>query len=442
MCGNFRLLSFGVNPFQYLSLQQSISESGMRSISTRYVNLFLLILAGEMIFALPFHITRFFRPTFIEALNLTNTQLGDAFAIYGITAMICYFPGGYVADRVPAKNLIITSLVTTALGGLFLSTLPDPFELGLLYGFWGITTILFFWAALIKAAKVWGGELSQGKAFGFLEGGRGLAAALFTTTIFYFFFSGQEISVLDTDSRKSTIQQISIVYAMCLFVIAILFSFFYKPECSTAIMNPSKKSKLKKFNPLLSSKVWFLSIVVLCAYCGYKSLDNIGLFLQEGWGWSEVGAAGFTTIMSYIRPFTAIIAGIAVDYISPLKSIKLLFFLLSISSILLTYFSPSNIILWLLIANVILSFLVVYAIRSIYFSLMAPCNFPQNKIGAVVGIVSVIGFTPDIFFASVTGRILDQNPGLIGHQNYYLALFAIAVLGILSSLKLSKLIKV
>jgi hypothetical protein len=35
----------------------------------------VLIIAGEMIFGLPFHTARFFRPTLLEAFGFTNTQL-------------------------------------------------------------------------------------------------------------------------------------------------------------------------------------------------------------------------------------------------------------------------------------------------------------------------------------------------------------------------------
>jgi MFS family permease len=58
-----------------------------------------LIIAGELIFALPFHINRFFRPSLLEELQITNSMMGIAFTIYGLTALICYFPGGYIADR-------------------------------------------------------------------------------------------------------------------------------------------------------------------------------------------------------------------------------------------------------------------------------------------------------------------------------------------------------
>jgi MFS family permease len=66
---------------------------------SRYLYIVILILAGEMVFGLPFGTARFFRPTMLDVFGFTNTQLGDLFAVYGITAMLSYFPGGAIADH-------------------------------------------------------------------------------------------------------------------------------------------------------------------------------------------------------------------------------------------------------------------------------------------------------------------------------------------------------
>ena len=42
-----------------------------------------LIIAGEAIFSLPFHVTRFFRPTFLEVFEFSNMQFGRAPDPYG-----------------------------------------------------------------------------------------------------------------------------------------------------------------------------------------------------------------------------------------------------------------------------------------------------------------------------------------------------------------------
>ena len=51
------------------------------------ISLFYLILVGELVFALPFHISRFFRPALLEDFNYSNTMLGVAFSVYGFTAL-------------------------------------------------------------------------------------------------------------------------------------------------------------------------------------------------------------------------------------------------------------------------------------------------------------------------------------------------------------------
>ncbi|GAK89178.1 transporter [Nonlabens ulvanivorans] len=48
------------------------------------------------------------------------------------------------------------SLFLTALGGIYMSTYPSYLGLSILYGYWGFTTIFLFWAAMIKATRVWG----------------------------------------------------------------------------------------------------------------------------------------------------------------------------------------------------------------------------------------------------------------------------------------------
>ena len=171
----------------------------------RIIHILILITAGEMIFSLPFHTTRFFRPTMLDAFAFSNTQLGDLFAVYGITAMLSYFPGGVLADRLPARKLMSLSLLATAAGGVYMATYPGGVGMALLYGFWGITSILLFWAALIRATREWGGEYSQGKAFGILEGGRGLVAAafaVFAVSVFSLYLPEDVLLTSDAQRRE------------------------------------------------------------------------------------------------------------------------------------------------------------------------------------------------------------------------------------------------
>ena len=79
------------------------------------------------------------------------------------------------------------ALFSTALGGFVMATFPSFFILQILYAYWGFTTVFLFWGAMIKATRLWGGGKNQGKAFGFLDGGRGIiAAAMGSIGVFIF----------------------------------------------------------------------------------------------------------------------------------------------------------------------------------------------------------------------------------------------------------------
>lgn len=72
----------------------------------RALYMIALVIAGEAVFALPFHVARFFRPTVLEVFQLSATELGAAQGVYGIFALLAYFPGGPLADCFPARELL------------------------------------------------------------------------------------------------------------------------------------------------------------------------------------------------------------------------------------------------------------------------------------------------------------------------------------------------
>ena len=108
----------------------------------RTITLLTLIIAGEAIFFLPFILPRVFRPTMLEFFEISNTELGWWFSIYGIIAMISYLLGGILADRFPARNLMAIALWLTSAGGFVMAFGPSDRAMGILYAFWGFTTIL------------------------------------------------------------------------------------------------------------------------------------------------------------------------------------------------------------------------------------------------------------------------------------------------------------
>ena len=275
----------------------SIDNSTENSKHRSWLVIFSLIFAGEMIFSLPFHVARFFRPIFLDSFNLSNADLGDHFAVYGITAMICYFPGGLIADLFSARRLLTTSLIATALGGLYFAQIPQGTGLYLLFGYWGITTILMFWAGMLKATRDWGGHTAQGKAFGLLDGGRGLVAALMSS-IAVFIYAQQNENI-----------QIVIYFYTIITAIAALIIWLYIPETKvqrTVLEHPFKGI----VQVVSSSRIWIQATIIICAYCAYKGLDNYGIYAVQVLSMDQVQASSFMSIAAYLRPVGAIAAGL------------------------------------------------------------------------------------------------------------------------------------
>ena len=402
-------------------------------MAKNYTALTLIIIAGELIFSLPFHVTRYFKPTFLESFAINNTVLGDAFAFYGLLALISYFPGGYLADKYSAKKLMALALFLTGAGGFFFASFPDPGRLRFLYGFWGITTILFFWGALIKYTSLWGGNESQGKAFGYLEAGRGLVASVsssFALLIFYF------STDLENGVQSSTkaIQNIIFYYSCLTIFIGLLILVFLRENQfkKTKIISSQNKEKLQIY------PVGLISIIIICAYCGFRSIDNAALYLTEVGQLSELEASTFITILGYLRIVAAFAAGFIADKITSAKLVTILFIVSMLTqSVLCGFFLQEFYQLILICSNFVIMFLAIVSLRAVYFSLIEPVGINSNRLGVCIGIISLVGFTPDIFFHSLTGRILDANPGLVGHQNFYLATMILSAIGLLTSLRLS-----
>jgi nitrate/nitrite transporter NarK len=353
--------------------------------------------------------------------------------------MVSYFFGGLIADKISARKLMTASLLLTAFGGVYMSTIPDKLGMMILYGYWGMTTIFLFWAAMLKATREWGGNLTQGRAFGFLDGGRGLLASIISAIAIIIFASFLPIEInLATTSQKLNGFRSIILFYSALTAIAALLVWLFLPEPKTANDNKESSNFGNVIKVLSNRLVWLHAGIIICAYSTYKGLDNTALYAYEVLGMHEVDAAKLFTYGSLTRPIAAILAGFLADRIIASRVILIMFFILIGAYIGFTIFDASASSTIFILVNIFTTFFMVFAIRGVYFALVNEIDTPKYITGTTIGIVSFIGFTPDIFFGSISGRILDASPGIEGHQNYFLFLSVIALIGIITTWYLRK----
>ena len=396
----------------------------------RILYIAVLVVAGEMVFGLPFHTARFFRPTVLQVFGFTNTELGFVQAVYGVTAMLSYFPGGALADRFPARTLMCASLGATALGGLYLATIPPPGAVAAVYGFWGVTTIFLFWGALIRATREWGGDTAQGAAFGILEAGRGIAAALFATLAVAVL-----AGILPADAetateaeRRAGLSAVYLVYSLAALGAGALawFAIPLPPDGAFVRRNPFPNMLVVLKRPI----VWAQAAVIIVAYCTFKATDFYSQYAVVALGMDEVAGARLASYGAYVRPVAAVAAGLIADRFDATRAIGVAFGVLAAAYAVLAVTDPAATALYVIYGNFLVTLFAVFALRGIYFALLQETRTPRHVTGAAVGMISFIGFTPEIFFNWVAGAILDAAPGTAGFAGLFAMLAGIALAGI------------
>lgn len=406
------------------------------SDARRGLSIAALIIAGESVFLLPFVLARVFRPTLLDVFNLTNLELGTAYAVYGLVAMAAYFFGGPLADRFPARILLAIALAATAAGGLVMMAVPSHTTLVWLYAYWGITTIALFWAPLIRATRQWGGETEQGRAFGILDGGRGLLAALMGS-LMVLIFAGLLPAEPETASladQTEALRRVILVLTGITFGAAVLV-LLALPHSDPAQAREKQPLSFKGVARVAAMPaVWLQAAIILCAYAGYKAIDDFSLYAHEVVGLDQVDAAEAGVLSLWIRPFAAVAAGLLADRIGASTMTASSFVLLALGSLILASGLIGQGMVWVFLLTVVCSSMGIFALRGLYFAIMREGKVPLAYTGAAVGLVSVIGYTPDVFMGPLMGHLLDQSPGATGHRHVFWVVTVFALFGLIASL--------
>ena len=403
--------------------------------------MFALIIAGEAIFLLPFILMRVFKPIIREAFVISDAQIGEAQALYGITAVISYFFGGFIADKWEARKLLSISLVLTAIGGFWMTLIPSIFTLKVLYAFWGVSTILLFWASLIKATRQWGNAHNQGLSFGLLDGGRGFFAATIALSgagILTFFFPQKGIEIT-FENKVETLQYIIGTITFIVFLVALLVWWFLPKEKVILDSNKEFQFSFKNaFSLMKEKKVIFHSLIIFCAYCSYKLTGVYGTYAKDVWNYSLEEATYFAVFIQYLRPIAAILIGWIADKFVPSKLIVPSFSILIIASIVLGFGNSNNNIVFISFTTFVFMAFGTYSLRGLYFAIIEETKTPIQLTGTLVGIISVVGFTPDIFMSLFNGYMLGENPTIIEYQNLFTTFTIIPIVGLLAALGFRK----
>lgn len=414
------------------------AQAGQGGTFYRYGQLALLVLAAGAIYPV-LYLRQVYQSSMIVALSIDNEQLGMLYSILGAAFVISYLPSGWLADRLPPRWLISVSLLGTGGLAMWYATLPGFHVLLWIFCGFGITTGLTFWAALLKRVKMLASKQEQGRFFGVLDGGRGLVEALLATIAISLF-------AYITQQRGQTLaegfQQVIHLYAYTCLVIGVALALLRDPRQREETLQAvaARKGPLLTDLKLLAAlpELWLITAIVFCGYHFFWATYSFSAYLEQGGlGLSATMAGVITTVKLWMRPVGGIGGGWLGDKFTNLSVLTWALALAGLGMLGLI-FLPKLHVVSVVVVLVIFIGLMTYAIRGLYWAILDQCPIPERVTGLAIGIISVVGYSPDVLLPLINGWFTQAFAGMLGYQLYFAYVLVMGSLGVVAALALSK----
>lgn len=187
--------------------------------------------------------------------------------------------------------------------------------------------------------------------------------------------------------------------------------------------------------------VWLISLIIVCCYSVYLGSTYLTPYFTNVIGATASFAALLSIMRSYVLQFVCAPAGGALaDRIGSITKVINACYLVMVAALVLIILLPTTKGAMVpLVAVLIILCAGIFAMRGIYFATIDEADIPMHVTGTAVGIVSIIGFTPDVFMSALCGKLLDSFEGAAGYRAIFILMLAFALAGLISALLLLKM---
>lgn len=385
--------------------------------------LIALVSMGSSIIYTPIYLKNVFYEPLMQGLGCTNADLGALLSCYAITALITYLPAGILADKVRMRTLSWIGFGGTAALTFVYAMLPS---LGMLYALFvgfGITSILIWWGTRFKIVRLCCAEDEYASKIGTsysIYGAAGLIIGLINTAI---------VSMIPIPSQGI---QVLLVFLGVLIAVLAVLSFIFIPDFKGEIDKNAKMFSLGEVVQAIKHPgVIWACLAYFFVYAVYQGVTYTTPFMTAAFA----APVAIVSVVGLIRTYgigliAGPAAGILADKIfkSPSKSI-LVFFAAAVIVLAAFLILPrdAGMVIAVAVLVVVLGF-VTYGAFSIGSSPLTEAKVPMSIFGTASGILSVVGFMPDVFVHTWFGGMIDAQ-GNDAYNTIFLVLIVFAVLG-------------
>jgi len=415
------------------------TDDASSSAIRRYVQLGVLTLAGGAIYPL-IYLRQNFEVSILESFGIDIVELNQLYSMLGVIFVATYLPSGWLADKLAPRWLVAFSLAMTGGLGVWFSTMPSFDSLRVIFIGWGFVTGLTFWAALIKGVAVLARHDEQGRFFGLLDGGRGLVEAILATIAVGWFAYSLDVSGVSIADALQDVIYLYVSFALFMSVV-VIFAIDDAKEKSTSSDSQKQTGTLVVDLITIFSKieVWLAAFCILTGYQLFWATYSFSGYMQQSYGLTAVAVGSITVAKLWMRPIGAVAAGFIGDRYN--RERVLAFLMLSGTLALAGLIAlPLTASITMLLAVVLFIGLATYAIRGIFWATLDSCEVPTRIKGLAIGVISLIGYSPDIYLPLINGYLLDKYPGKPGYSIYFAGIVFMGFLGTLSAWRLNVIV--
>ncbi len=407
----------------------------------RYLQFLLVIIASGSIFPLVY-LKAQYQETILAVYDMSIQQLNSIFVIMGFVFVLGYFPSGILSDKFSAKGMLVLSLLGTAAGGVWFAQVPSYTSIVIIFSMWGFFTGVTFWGAHLKVVKMLAKPSEEGRFFGILDGGKGLieavlasiALAIFTATL-----GGSTEGVVLEEALLAVVY----MYIAVLVIAAVLVIICVK-EVKTEgaeVADAEKKDNKFKFSDVgkifKNKYVYYQGIIVFAGYTLFWTNYYFSGYLQTNLEISLGTAGTIMVAVLWMRPIGGTLGGVMADKIGNVKTIRIVLTAGCIGLLVLS-FAPTSLPTMFFAGAVVVSGLVFYMIRATFWTLLGESNIEPVIMGTAIGVISVMGFVPDIILPYVHTFWTNMFGPAGGNIGYFVTSVVIGAVGIIATVLYSR----
>ncbi|WP_418864414.1 MFS transporter [Slackia exigua] len=395
--------------------------------------LIILISMGSSVVYTPMYLKNIFYDPLMQAIGCSNADLGMMVSMYGIAAVVCYLPSGIVADKFRMRTLATVGFVGTAALTFVYAALPSLVVCYIIFLGMGITSILIWWGTRYKVIRLCCEENEYSQKIGIsysIYGLAGLVVGLVNTAIVASF------------ADAVTGVRVMIVFLGAILLIMGVLSYILIPDFKGEI---SQNSGLFDLKDAVEAFKWpgviWAALTMFFVYSVYQGATYTTPYMTQAFGADDT----LVNVIGLIRTYgIGLLAGPVVGWLATkIKSASkamVICFLLSIGLLIGFIIMPTTAGVAVVASMVVLFGFTTYGAFSIGSSPLSEIKMPMRIFGTATGLLSVIGFMPDMFIHAWYGSMIDAK-GLDAYPQIFGIETALAVVGIFCLAMLLRTVK-